>query len=40
MPAFPCWQLRQVHVSPQVQTSPHRHEAIGTGAGCWQPQVH
>lgn len=38
--AFPCWQLLQVQVSPQLQTSPHWHEAAGAGAGCWQPQVH
>jgi len=30
----------QVHVGPQLETSPHRHEAVGTGAGFWQPQVH
>jgi hypothetical protein len=38
--AFACWQLLQLHVSPQLQTSPHWHEAVGTGAGVWQPQVH
>ena len=40
MRAFACWQLSQLHVSPQLQTSPHWHEAAGTGAGFWQPQVH
>jgi len=29
MRTFPCWQLLQVHVGPQLQTSPHRHEAVG-----------
>jgi len=38
--ALPCWQLLQVHVGPQLQTSPHWHEAAGTGAAFWQPQVH
>jgi hypothetical protein len=40
MRAFAYWQLLQWHVPPQLQTSPHWHEAVGTGAGCWQPQVH
>jgi hypothetical protein len=40
MRAFACWQLVQWHPSPQLQTSPHWHEAVGTGAGFWQPQVH
>jgi hypothetical protein len=40
MRAFACWQLLQVHVSPQLQTSPHWQEAVGTAAGFWQPQVH
>jgi hypothetical protein len=40
MRACACWQLRQVQVSPQLQTAPHWHEAVGTGAGFWQPQVH
>jgi hypothetical protein len=41
MRAFACWQLLQLHVSPQLQTSPHWHETtVGTGAGFWQPQVH
>jgi len=40
MRAFACWQLLQVQVSPQLQTSPHWQEAVGTGAGFWQPQVH
>jgi len=35
-----CWQPSQVHVGPQLQTSPHWHEVAGTGAGFWQPQVH
>jgi hypothetical protein len=30
----------QVHVSPQLQTSPHWHETAGADAGFWQPQVH
>ena len=38
--AFACWQPVQVHVAPQLQTSPHWHDAIGAGAGFWQPQVH
>ena len=41
MRAFRCWPLVHVHVSPQLQTSPHWHDAVaGTGAGFWQPQVH
>ena len=40
MRAFACWQLVQVQPSPQLQTSLHWHEAVGTGAGFWQPQVH
>ena len=38
--AFACWQALQVQVGPQVQMSPHWHEAAGRGAGFWQPQVH
>jgi hypothetical protein len=33
MRAFACWQLLQVHVGPQLQASPHWHEAVATGAG-------
>jgi len=40
MRPFACWQLWQVHVSPQLQTSPHWQEAAATGAAFWQPQVH
>jgi hypothetical protein len=40
MPAFACWQLLQLHVSPQLQTSPHWHDAVATGAGFWHPHVH
>jgi hypothetical protein len=38
--AVVCWQAWQVQVGSQLQTSPHWHEAGGTGAGFWQPQVH
>jgi hypothetical protein len=38
--AFACWQPLQVHVGPQLQTSPHWHEAAGGLAGFWQPQLH
>lgn len=38
--ALLCWQPSQVHDSPQLQVSPHRHDAIGWVAGFWQPQVH
>jgi hypothetical protein len=27
-------------VGPQLQTSPHRQEALGAGAEFWQPHVH
>jgi len=37
---FACWQPLQVHVGPQLQTSPHWLEAAGRSAGFWQPQVH
>jgi hypothetical protein len=40
MRAFACWQLLQVQVPPQLHASPHWHEAVGTGAEFWQPQVH
>jgi len=40
MRALACWQLLQVHASPQLQTSPHWHEAVGTGAAFRQPQAH
>jgi hypothetical protein len=40
MRAVACWQPLQLHVSPQLQTSPHWHEAVGTAAGFWQPHVH
>ena len=40
MRAFAWWQLLQVHVPPHVQASPHRQEAVGTGAEFRQPQVH
>jgi hypothetical protein len=36
---FACWQLLQQHVGPQLQTSPHWHEAVAA-AEVWQPQVH
>jgi hypothetical protein len=39
-PALACRQPLQVHVGPQLQTSPHWHEADGWSAGFWQPQVH
>jgi len=29
-----------VHAGPQLQTSPHWHDAAGVGAGFWHPQVH
>jgi hypothetical protein len=35
-----CWPLVQLHPSPQLQTLPHPHEAVGAGAEFWQPQVH
>jgi hypothetical protein len=38
--AFACWQPLQVHVGPQLQTSPHWHEAAGRSAEFWHPQVH
>jgi hypothetical protein len=40
--AFACWQPLQVHVGPQPQTSPHRHEAADWtgGFGFWQPHLH
>jgi hypothetical protein len=40
--AFACWQPLQLHVGPQLQTSPHWHEAAdwAAGFGFWQPQVH
>ena len=38
--AFACWQLLQLQVPPQLHASPHWHEAAGTGAEFWQPQVH
>jgi hypothetical protein len=37
---FACWQPWQVHVGPQLQTSPHWHEPAGRAAGVWQPQLH
>ena len=40
MRAFAFWQPVQVHAGPQLQTSPHWHEAAGRGAVFWQPQVH
>jgi len=40
MRALACWHPRQVHVGPQLQTSPHWHEAAGRAAAFWQPQVH
>jgi len=40
MRASACRQFPQLQTPPQRQTSPHWHEAAGTGAGCWQPQVH
>jgi hypothetical protein len=38
--AFACWQPLQLHVGPQLQTSPHWHEADGRAAAFWQPHVH
>jgi hypothetical protein len=38
--AAACRQPSQVHVGPQLQTSPHWHDALSAGAECWQPQVH
>jgi hypothetical protein len=38
--AFACSQRLQLHVGPQLQTSPQWHEAAGRSAGFWQPQVH
>jgi hypothetical protein len=38
--AFACWQPLQVQVGPQLQTSPHWHEAAGRSAEFWQPQAH
>jgi hypothetical protein len=38
--AYACWQLLQLHAGPQLQTSPHRHEAAGLAAGSWQPHLH
>ena len=38
--APPCWQPLQMHVGPQLQTSPHWHEAAGRSAAFWQPQAH
>jgi hypothetical protein len=38
--AFACWQPSQVHVGPQLQTSPHWHGTLDAGAAFWQPQVH
>jgi hypothetical protein len=40
MRTFACWQLLQLQVPPQLHASPHWHEAVGTGAEFWQPQVH
>ena len=31
--AFACWPLLQLHVSPQLHTAPHWHDAVGTGEG-------
>jgi hypothetical protein len=38
--AFARWQPWQVHVGPQLQTSPHWQTALGAGAEFWQPHVH
>jgi hypothetical protein len=38
--ASACWQPLQLHVGPQLQTSPHWHEAAGRSAAVWHPQVH
>lgn len=38
--ASACWQPSQVHVGPQLQTSPHWHEAAGRAAAFWQPHAH
>jgi hypothetical protein len=35
-----CRQPSQLHVGPQLQTSPHRHEAAGRAAELWQPHMH
>jgi len=39
MRLFECRQLLQLHVWPQLQTSPH-WQAVGAGAEFWQPQLH
>jgi hypothetical protein len=38
--AFACWQLLQVHASPQLHTSPHWQDAGAIAAEFRQPQVH
>jgi len=38
--AFAGWQLLQVHALPQPHSSPHWHDAAGSGAAFWQPHVH
>ena len=40
MRAFACSQLSQVQVGPQLQASPHWHDAADAAAEFWQPQVH
>jgi hypothetical protein len=37
---FACRQALQLHVSAQLQTSPHWHEAAGGAAVFWQPHWH
>jgi hypothetical protein len=37
--ALACWQPWQLHVGPQLQTSPHWHDT-GRAAAFWQPHVH
>jgi hypothetical protein len=38
--AVACRQPSQLHVGPQLQTSPHWQEVLGAGAEFWQPHVH
>jgi hypothetical protein len=37
--AFAWWQPLQLHVGPQLETSPHWHEAAGRAAGFWPPHL-
>ena len=38
--AFASWHRLQLHVFPQVQASPHWHDAAGRAEGFWQPHLH